>query len=90
MPEDRLTGTGRTISVRFVVIPATGPDRAPDPVVWFSGGPGGSAVDDIPVELPLLAGLNVHRDLVFVDQRGTVGSNPLNCPTFPAAWPISP
>ena len=82
VPEDRLTGTGRTISVRFVVIPATGPDRAPDPVVWFSGGPGGSAVDDIPVELPLLAGLNVHRDLVFVDQRGTVGSNPLNCPIF--------
>ena len=39
VPEDRLTGTGRTIPVRFVVIPAAGPDRAPDPVVWFSGGP---------------------------------------------------
>jgi pimeloyl-ACP methyl ester carboxylesterase len=82
VPEDRLTGTGRTIAVRFVVIPATGPDRAPDPVVWFSGGPGGSAVDDIPGELSLLAGLNVHRDLVFVEQRGTGSSNPLNCPIF--------
>jgi pimeloyl-ACP methyl ester carboxylesterase len=82
MPEDRLTGTGRTIPVRFVVIPATGPDRAPDPVVWFSGGPGGSAVDDIPGNMSLLANVNVHRDLVFVDQRGTGGSNSLNCPIF--------
>ena len=82
VPEDRLTGTGRTIAVRLVVIPATGPDRVPDPVVWFSGGPGGSAVDDIRAEMPLLAGLNGHRDLVFVEQRGTGSSNPLNCPVF--------
>lgn len=90
VPEDRLTGTGRTISVRFVVIPATGPDRAPDPVVYFAGGPGGSAVDEIPFELPLLAGLNVHRDLVFIDQRGTVGSNPLNCPIFAGSLAAKP
>jgi pimeloyl-ACP methyl ester carboxylesterase len=82
VPEDRLTGTGRKIPVRFVVIPATGPDRAPDPVVWFAGGPGDSAVDGIPGELLSLAGLNVHRDLVFVEQRGTGSSNPLNCPIF--------
>ena len=31
--EDRLTSKDRTIPVRFVVIPATGPDKAPDPVV---------------------------------------------------------
>ena len=82
VPEDRLTGKGRTIPVRFVVIPATGPDKAPDPVVYFAGGPGGSAVDEIPSELPDLQSLNVHRDLVFVEQRGTGQSNPLNCPTF--------
>jgi pimeloyl-ACP methyl ester carboxylesterase len=82
VPEDRLTGTGRTIPVRFVVIPATGPGRAPDPVVYFAGGPGGSAVDDIPSEVPALQSLNVHRDLVFIEQRGTGQSNPLNCPIF--------
>jgi pimeloyl-ACP methyl ester carboxylesterase len=82
VPEDRLTRTGRTIPIRFVVIPATGPDRAPDPVVWFSGGPGGSAVEEIPGEMSVLAGLNIHRDLVFVEQRGTGTSNPLNCPAF--------
>jgi hypothetical protein len=41
VPEDRLTGQGHTISVRFVVLPAMSPDRAPDPVVYFAGGPGG-------------------------------------------------
>jgi len=82
VPEDRLTGQGRTIPVRFVVIPATGPDRAPDPVVWFAGGPGDSAVDDIPGEYAAISSLNVHRDLVFIEQRGTGQSNPLNCPQF--------
>ena len=82
VPEDRLTGKGRTISVRFVVIPATGPDKAPDPVVYFAGGPGRSAVDDIPAERSSLGDLNVHRDLVFIDQRGAGGSNLLNCPVF--------
>jgi hypothetical protein len=51
VPEDRITGRGRMIPVRFVLIPATGRDRAPDPVVWFVGGPGDSAVDDIGSEL---------------------------------------
>ncbi len=83
VPEDRLTGTGRTITVQFVVVPATGPRRAPDPVVYFAGGPGGSAVAEIPSELPDLLSLNVHRDLVFIEQRGTGQSNPLACPAFP-------
>jgi pimeloyl-ACP methyl ester carboxylesterase len=84
VPEDRLTGKGRTIAVRFVVIRATGPRRAPDPVVYFAGGPGGSAVAEISSELPDLVNLNVHRDLVFVEQRGTGQSNALTCPPFPS------
>ena len=80
VPEDRLTGTGRTIPVRFVVFPATGPDREPDPVVYFAGGPGVSAIADIPTWLPDLQSLNINRDLVFIEQRGTGQSNPLNCP----------
>ena len=83
VPENRLTGQGRTIPVRFVVIPAASQDRAPDPVVYFAGGPGRSAVDDIPGEVSLLGTLNMRRDLVFIEQRGTGKSNPLNCPAFP-------
>ena len=84
VPEDRLTGQGRTIPVRFVVIPAASPDKAPDPVVWFAGGPGDSAVNDIPGELSALGDLGLHRDLVFIEQRSTGSSNPLNCPDFTA------
>jgi pimeloyl-ACP methyl ester carboxylesterase len=84
VPEDRLTGKGRTIPVRFVVIPATSPDKAPDPVIYFAGGPGNSAVNDIAGELTVLQDLNVHRDLVFIEQRGTGQSNPVTCPAFPA------
>ena len=83
VPEDRLTGTGRMIPVRFVVIPATSPDKAPDPVVYFAGGPGDSAVENIPGEVSQLGTLNLHRDLVFVEQRSTGQSNPLTCPAFP-------
>jgi pimeloyl-ACP methyl ester carboxylesterase len=83
-PEDRLTGQGRTIPVRFVIFPAIGPDRQPDPVVYFAGGPGSSAIADIPSRLPDLLGLNLHRDLVFIEQRGTGQSGPLTCPAFPS------
>ena len=51
--EDRLTGTGRAIPVRFAVIPAALADKAPDPVVFFAGGPGRSAVDDITIATSL-------------------------------------
>jgi pimeloyl-ACP methyl ester carboxylesterase len=83
VPENRLTGKGRTIAVHFVVIPATGPRRTPDPVVYFAGGPGGSTVEAIASELPDLLSLNAHRDLVFIEQRGTGHTSPLTCPPFP-------
>jgi pimeloyl-ACP methyl ester carboxylesterase len=66
-----------------VVIPATGPDLASDPVVYFAGGPGELTVADIPSELRDLLNLTVHRDLVFIEQRGTGQANALTCPAFP-------
>jgi pimeloyl-ACP methyl ester carboxylesterase len=84
VPEDRLTGKGRTIPIRFVVLRAYGRHRSPDPIVDFAGGPGGSAVsDDIPLVTGELSTLIESRDLVFIDQRGTGGSNGLSCPSPP-------
>jgi pimeloyl-ACP methyl ester carboxylesterase len=80
VPEDRLTGKGGTIPVRFVVFPAAAPDPAPDPLVYFAGGPGDSAINDIPAWLSGYESLNLNRDLVFIEQRGTGQSNLLNCP----------
>jgi pimeloyl-ACP methyl ester carboxylesterase len=85
VPEDRLTGKGRRIPIDFVVLLAYGRHRLPDPIVDFAGGPGDSAVgDDIPLVPGELSSLNASRDLVFIDQRGTGGSNGLSCPSPPA------
>ncbi len=78
--ENRTARTGRRIALSIVVIPATGPRRAADPVFWLEGGPGGAATQAIgPVVQQYLRDLRAERDVVFVDQRGTGGSHPLEC-----------
>ncbi|WP_432076373.1 alpha/beta fold hydrolase [Streptomyces wuyuanensis] len=55
------------------------PRPRPDPIVFFTGGPGSDAIGDIP--LLTEAGLNRDRDLVIMSQRGTLSSPPaLTCP----------
>jgi pimeloyl-ACP methyl ester carboxylesterase len=88
VPENRATGTGRVISLRVVVVPAPARQRRPDAVLWLSGGPGVAATEDLPWAVRWLRAVNLERDLVFVDQRGTGGSNRLVCPQGPdpARW----
>jgi pimeloyl-ACP methyl ester carboxylesterase len=83
VPENRVAQTSRVISLRVAVVPAQGSRRHPDPVVWMAGGPGVAATDDLPGAARLLHALNQDRDLVFVDQRGTGGSNAVECPQGP-------
>ena len=61
------------------MFPATGKERAPDPFVYIPGGPGSSATEDAPYVAPQFAKIREHRDLLFLDQRGTGGSHPLDC-----------
>jgi len=73
--EDREAQAGRTIDLNLVVLKATGPDPRPDPVFYLAGGPGQAATT--------VAGaffnswMRKRHDLVFVDQRGTGHSHPL-------------
>ena len=53
--------------------------RSPIPIVVLAGGPGQGAIALAPQVMPLFARLNDTRDIVFIDQRGTGGSNPLDC-----------
>lgn len=51
----------------------------PDPLVMVQGGPGGSMVELMPYfgpELSAAAGFGANRDLVLIDQRGTLHSDP--------------
>jgi pimeloyl-ACP methyl ester carboxylesterase len=80
VPEDRLTRSGRTIGLHVAVIRASATPRAPDPIFFLSGGPGGVASEDFVWTATALADLNRTRDFVLVDQRGVGTSNPLICP----------
>jgi pimeloyl-ACP methyl ester carboxylesterase len=80
--ENRATKRGRKIALKIVVYPATGRDKAADPLFYIPGGPGSSATEDAPYVAQDWAKIRERRDLVFVDQRGTGGSNPLNCDFF--------
>ena len=73
--EDREAHAGRIISLNVVVIPATSANPRPDPVFFFAGGPGDGAA----AGANSVGRIGVDHDLVFVDQRGTGHSNPLNC-----------
>jgi pimeloyl-ACP methyl ester carboxylesterase len=80
--EDRAAGEGRTIDVAVVVLGSTGTDPAPDPLFILFGGPGQGAAEFALRSAEGFTDTRERRDVVFVDQRGTGASNPLDCP-FP-------
>lgn len=72
--------TGRSIALHIVTIPARSAAKQPDPIFVLAGGPGQGAASLAPWLAASHAALNVDRDLVFMDQRGTGRSNALACP----------
>jgi len=80
--ENRATKKGRMISLNILVLPATGDKREPDPWVYFSGGPGSAATEDAAGLADVFKRIREHRDMLFVDQRGTGKSNGLDCPMY--------
>lgn len=77
--ENRKARKGRRIPLNVLVIPALGPDRAPDPLFVLVGGPGQAATDSAAGFAQLYADIRRSRDIVLVDQRGTGRSNRLDC-----------
>ncbi|MDT0353048.1 alpha/beta fold hydrolase [Pseudonocardia charpentierae] len=88
VPENRAATDGRTIRLPVFRAKATAPDPAPDPLVYLTGGPGGSST--ISVGAKIAAGWNATRDVIFLEQRGSYKAEPvLSCPeidTFAAEW----
>lgn len=72
---------GQRIDINYVVVPASARQKRPDPLFFIAGGPGQSAIALIGRVQPLFARLNYFRDIVYVDQRGTGKSAPLECDT---------
>jgi pimeloyl-ACP methyl ester carboxylesterase len=80
MPENPDDASGRRIDVHFVVVPALARNKQADPLFVLAGGPGQAASRLVGQVMPIFGELNARRDIVFVDQRGTGRSNPLDCP----------
>jgi pimeloyl-ACP methyl ester carboxylesterase len=77
--EDRVAKTGRKIALKIVVLPALKQKYAPDPLFFLAGGPGQGAAELVDAVQEPYRRIENDRDLVFVDQRGTGKSNPLEC-----------
>lgn len=78
-PLDPARPDGASVDVHVAVLPALARAKRPDPVVFFAGGPGQSAIDLAGHVERLLGRLRQRRDIVLIDQRGTGRSAALAC-----------
>ena len=82
-PLDPARPDGTQIELHVVVIPALARQKLPDPIFFFAGGPGQSAIGLAGTIEHLSSRLGARRDLVLIDQRGTGHSAPLQCDVPP-------
>jgi len=85
VPENPDEPAGAQIDLAVAVVPAVATQAKPDPLFLIAGGPGQGAIQGYAPILGAFAGIRRERDLVLVDQRGTGGSNRLDCPMDDAA-----
>jgi len=81
VPEDRAQPEGRILELAVALVPGRSKQAKPDPVFMLAGGPGQSAREAFPSVAGAFRELLRERDVVLVDQRGTGGSNPIDCRT---------
>ena len=79
VPEDPDDPKGRRIELAIAVVPAVAMQAKRDPLFLLAGGPGQASIEGYAPHLHAFAGIHRERDLVLVDQRGTGGSNRLDC-----------
>lgn len=87
-PLDPVQPAGTQIDLHFAVLPAVARNKKPDPVFFFAGGPGQSAIELAGPLSNLLARFLNRRDVVLIDQRGTGRSAPLVCESESRSQPL--
>jgi hypothetical protein len=78
-PLDPAQPQGTQIDIHVAVLPAVARVKKPEPVLFFAGGPGQSAIELAHPISHMLSLFGKRRDVVLIDQRGTVRSAPLKC-----------
>ena len=85
VPEDRQKPAGRKIGIFVAILPASTVTPKEDPLLILAGGPGQAASNLAPFAARLTE-LRRTRDVVLIDQRGTVRSSPLSLTRW-QTWP---
>ena len=87
VPENRNANDSREITLKYVRFPATGATPGA-PIIYLSGGPGGSGIQTAKYErFPLFMAMREFGDVIAFDQRGTGASNDL--PTCTSSQHVS-
>ncbi|HEY1771905.1 MAG TPA: alpha/beta hydrolase [Gammaproteobacteria bacterium] len=81
VPEDRAHPEGRHIGLHVALLKARASTPKPDALFFIAGGPGQASTEAFLEEAPAFDRIRSEHDIVLVDQRGTGGSNRLDCPT---------
>ncbi|MEZ4660094.1 MAG: hypothetical protein R2911_21260 [Caldilineaceae bacterium] len=91
VPENWDEPDGTTINIAYAVLKSRGLAPFSDPIIYFAGGPGGSALATTGQSVQFFEGPRRMHDIVLWDQRGTTYSNLLHCPLCETAgcgtWP---
>ena len=88
-PLDPAQPQGVQIDIAFAVLPALARNKKPDPVFFFAGGPGQSAIEIAATVGAVLGRFTNRRDIVLIDQRGVGKSAPLVCEADDPARPLA-
>lgn len=79
VPENRDDPHSRTIKLKLAVLRSRAQVASPDMLAFLAGGPGQAATDSAGLVASVLKPLLAHRHVLLLDQRGTGGSNALDC-----------
>ena len=79
VPEDRSTPEGRQLDLHVLILPSVRANPKVDPLFVLAGGPGQGASQVAATMMPMLQRIHQQRTIVFLDQRGTGKSAPLDC-----------
>ncbi len=85
VPEDRSDpNNDQTIRLHVAIFASESDNPAPDPIVYLEGGPGGDALEAVPLVFEMrFAPYLANHTLIMFDQRGTGYSEPsLACPEY--------
>ena len=80
VPENPAEPDGRQVALNIAwVLPDEDAEVAPDPVFLLAGGPGQAATEVYPAAAAAFREVLDQRNVILLDQRGTGGSNRLEC-----------